>query len=68
MIEEGGEATWGDLAAAIAEEKDKEPSQCMGLALRTISRKVAKALPITVTFTGEDEEAVFTLADEDEDE
>ena len=50
----------------VAEEKDKEADACMGMALRVVSRKVSKAVPVTLTFNGEDATAVFTLADADD--
>jgi len=58
---EGGDATWKELAEIVAEAKDKEVEQCMGIALRTVSRKISKKTPIVVTFNGDDETAIFNL-------
>ena len=69
-----GEATWAELAEVVAEEKDKEAESCMGLAMRTVSRKVSKAIEVQVIFNGEDDTAIFSLAedpdvpDEDDDD
>ena len=63
-----GETTWKDLAKVYGKKKDKKAEKCMGTALRTVSRKVSKAVPIQVTFNGEDEAATFAIADSEEDD
>lgn len=61
-------ATWTELAEVVAEEKDKEVDSCFGLAMRTVSRKVSKAVPIRAIFNGEDASAVFELVTDDDDD
>jgi hypothetical protein len=63
-IEDGG-ATWGELAEIVAEEKDKDADKCLGIVLRTISRKVSKVMPVILTMAGDEEEATFTLVEEE---
>lgn len=63
-----GGATWKDLAKVVGDEKDKEPEKCYGVALRNISRKLSKAVPIKAVFNGEDATAEFSLAEEEDDD
>ena len=68
-IKEGdGETTWGDLAKVFGKKKKKKADKVMGGTFRTVSRKVAKAVPIQVTFNGEDEDATFAISDSEEDD
>jgi hypothetical protein len=60
-ILEAGEISWDDLAKMVAKIKDRKPEKCMSLAIRTISRKISKAVPIQAIFSGDDN-AVFSIA------
>jgi chemotaxis protein histidine kinase CheA len=72
-IKDGGEVTLMELAEVVAEEKDRDADKCINLALRTVARKVSKAVDVYATFTGGDESnTVLSLTppegDEDDDE
>jgi len=69
IVADGGETTWEELAKVYANVKGKKKAweKCMNPTFRTMSRKVSKAIPVTVRFEeGEETTAVFSVSVEDD--